>query len=942
MYVIKTQIAITMILCLWYGWSIGQEPVRVYPIPVEGVYGEGPVYELLRDQRGFLWVSCGAGVLKYDGYGFQKVYASPASTLFEDAQGNIWLGTFWGGLAYYSYTRGRFTEFDPEVYTALTKVKINAIAEDSSGNIWIATNGNGLLQYHPQNDSLLRCKEAFSQISKACITALYADTTHLWLGTQTGELISLEYRSHRFEQKIIADERFDNFSITGIQPGIGQDLWLATDGKGLWNVHLQKGTAEKWLNGNVPGKGPEANLVLSLIKDREQTLWVGTDGQGLIALHLPSLRYRRFQHQQGNSMSIASNTVYCITEDRQGQIWTGSKFGGVSLLKQEPPGIEYFPGGQSGAPVRVLSLFMDRHENTWVGTDGQGLYFSSKDGSVKHHFSMGNESMPGGYIHALEEDRRGYIWVATYQNGLHILSPGLSIHQQVNLETQSQPILANNHVTALLYDRHQYMWVASEGGLTLVNEELHVFRYFDKKELNCQYINSMYEDRKGNLWLATDNGLKQVLSSRTELTEMYRILEYPFPHDPEESPQSIIYSLTETPDGRLWLSRNGELYHFEPGTKSFHRYGETQGFTVQAYGLEADSEGNLWTNAYEGLCKFNPNTGAQQWFYAHDGLQGNKFFFRAHLKDQEGNLYFGGTNGYNKLNPILLEKQLKLPDLYITGITAKNKELPLSNTKTSGAMDTLELTYQQGEAFTIHFTGIYDLLATDFVYNYKLEPFMTNWVTAGPDHAAKFSDIPTGSYTFSLEAISISGKEKTKPLLLLVDISSRPWYTHPFILIVLSLLLFVSGLGYFVKSGSRAKGFEKKEDFSDEEKHLFHKPEVPDATKEIGETDKALLQTVHQLILQNLDNHDFDVTALLAEVPLSRTLFYQKIKSLTGYSASEYIILVRLQKGAELILTSEKTISEIAYEVGFANSGHFSTRFKKHFGLSPSLYRNTR
>lgn len=102
--------------------------------------------------------------------------------------------------------------------------------------------------------------------------------------------------------------------------------------------------------------------------------------------------------------------------------------------------------------------------------------------------------------------------------------------------------------------------------------------------------------------------------------------------------------------------------------------------------------------------------------------------------------------------------------------------------------------------------------------------------------------------------------------------------------------------------------------------------------------DKEFIEQVLKLIDENLANPEFNVEKLAARVYISRTLFYKKIKSITGYQPVELIRMMRLKKAAQYIETGEFTVSEVAYMVGYNDIRYFSTSFKKQFGVSPSQF----
>ena len=103
--------------------------------------------------------------------------------------------------------------------------------------------------------------------------------------------------------------------------------------------------------------------------------------------------------------------------------------------------------------------------------------------------------------------------------------------------------------------------------------------------------------------------------------------------------------------------------------------------------------------------------------------------------------------------------------------------------------------------------------------------------------------------------------------------------------------------------------------------------------------DKNFIRKSIEVIYKNLDNHKFTVDDLASELDMSTTLVYLKHKKLLNISAKRFIIMLRFKKAIDLMVRSDSTISEIAYEVGFSDPNYFSRSFKKIYNKTPSQYR---
>ena len=107
---------------------------------------------------------------------------------------------------------------------------------------------------------------------------------------------------------------------------------------------------------------------------------------------------------------------------------------------------------------------------------------------------------------------------------------------------------------------------------------------------------------------------------------------------------------------------------------------------------------------------------------------------------------------------------------------------------------------------------------------------------------------------------------------------------------------------------------------------------------EVKGNDELLMERVMKSINKNISNSDFNVDMLTQEVGISRAQLHRKMKEITGLSTSEFIRNIRLEQAARLLREQKINVTQVAYTVGFSNLAHFSTIFRKHFGVAPSEY----
>ncbi len=107
---------------------------------------------------------------------------------------------------------------------------------------------------------------------------------------------------------------------------------------------------------------------------------------------------------------------------------------------------------------------------------------------------------------------------------------------------------------------------------------------------------------------------------------------------------------------------------------------------------------------------------------------------------------------------------------------------------------------------------------------------------------------------------------------------------------------------------------------------------------EVRGNDEVLMERIMKCINKNISDSDFNVERLTQEVGISRVQLHRKMKEMTGISTSEFIRNIRLEQAARLLKEQKINVTQVAYTVGFSNLAHFSTIFRKHFGVAPSEY----
>jgi signal transduction histidine kinase/ActR/RegA family two-component response regulator len=224
------------------------------------------------------------------------------------------------------------------------------------------------------------------------------------------------------------------------------------------------------------------------------------------------------------------------------------------------------------------------------------------------------------------------------------------------------------------------------------------------------------------------------------------------PDDPSSLSHDTVMSVLQDHSGRLWISTAGGLNLFDPASESFTHYREADGLPNDfVYGALEDPDGNLWMSTNNGISKFTPESGEFRNYGPEDGVQSTEFMQGAYFQNEDGEMFFGGVNGFNIFDPEMVVDNLYIPPVVVTDFqlfnssVAPGSESPLQ-ASTSEA-DEITLDYEQ-DFFGFEFASMHYSAPSRNQYAYILEGLDRDWNYVGNRRYAGYTNVPPGSYTF--------------------------------------------------------------------------------------------------------------------------------------------------------------------------------------------------
>ncbi len=539
------------------------------------------IYTIHQDNDGYMWLGTGEGLCRFDGIKFSSlikgdsISSAYVTCSYKDGQGGVWFGHNDGSISFLK--NGIFHRINA---TSYFKSKVNAITGDDQNTIYAISQNEGIIKINQQHEIQFISTGLNNKLLYSL--ALY-NKNHLLLGTNDGLFFGNINDSTILVNKT---DGFPSTKVTCIIPSKTKDgFWIGTSMDGLF---LVRNTNTKQIE--VKNVGKTFNLenvnIQYLTHDRHHNLWIATFGNGAYKMSYSEKerKYNQIIHYNQNN-GLGSQYVKQIFEDKEGNIWFatyGSGLAGLIMkayeffdhedypLNNNALSIEkndsiYWVGGEKGLlkiipqpdgefnyllfdkknglpEDRVISLYIDKKNTLWAGTEQYGLYkkeqsqkyftqyfisdnslankvtditgddstlycathngvyvFNTKNNERKHYNTL--NGLPHNKINDICKKDNNTIYIATKSNGIYTLAgyEAFALESNVQLE-----------FTCLTIDQNGVLWAGTYGDGVFKFTSDSLVNYSKNRGLKSNYCYSIGQDAKGTIWVGHRLGLSRI------------------------------------------------------------------------------------------------------------------------------------------------------------------------------------------------------------------------------------------------------------------------------------------------------------------------------------------------------------------------------------------------------------------------------------------------
>jgi signal transduction histidine kinase/ligand-binding sensor domain-containing protein len=743
--------------------SISGQDYRILHWGIENGLSQGINQKIIRDSEGFVWATSYEGVNRFDGKTFRNLYSFPqkrnsikgteTTGLVEDSLHKIWIGSG-AGLNRYDPVTDSVITFSFGQSTAGSLQYIVPIAATEEEIICFDITG-AITGYH--------CKTFIRRLIAGNIRWYddYTNVNNSWLDKKKNQLWIPVAKGFACIDIYTGKTVYylSNLQINAILPDDAAGIFLLGTENGIieWNRTSGQINIVQTLQSTPLGK------VTCLAMDKMLNKWIGTEEHGLFIINADKTITRITKSNEQNSISGNKiNTIYC---DKTGIVWISVATNGIAQLIPGNRFIHYSEtrDTKNSLTSNVVRCFIeDAAGSIWIATQGGGINIFHP--SSRHFTSLTRNKLPGlpfDFIRFMVKDEKNRAWIGTEK--------GMCRIDMISLKTTSIDFtgINNQHFP----DPYIEQIIAFTGNSWLIATKEHGLFQLDKESVTARQLTIPGD--KHVFYTAFVNDLL-FISIWDDDPKIFSVKEGSWKAlNKSITGYTITYVVYDQPAKKYWIGTLKGLFEADENLNILHHYTRENGLSNHyIYAMTLDKQGLLWITTNRGLSQFNTRTRRFRVFTPADGLQGYEYNAKAAFQDSAGNLYFGGTNGFDIVRNAVRTwepepARFYIKDFLINNVVYSGKE----NIRDSGLV---YLPYT-GNNITIQ-TGIIDFTSSgNNKFRYKLEGTDTGWKTTDRDISINYSGLPPGNYTF-IAAAADNNNEWNENNTVLHFIIAKPWW----------------------------------------------------------------------------------------------------------------------------------------------------------------------
>ena len=752
---------------------------------------EAAVMTIAQDSTGFLWVGTQGGLARFDGYharSFLPNASDPAAlpdgyvrSLLPDVNGGMWIGSSSNGLVHFDAATETFRTWrpDPAGRTGPRSASVDALADAGDGRVWVGGDG-GLGLFDPATGTFAAIALGVRGPPPIVWSLLVDREGTLWVGTQDG----LYYRPAHAQQMRVFPLAAAPAIYSLYEDRAGR-IWEGSV-NAVFILDSARRSVRVLRSSATDGTSLAPGQQWSIIEVTPGVMWIGTDAALSIVDALTD-RVHRVESDPKNPGGLSAGRVLQFLRDRSGLIWLANHVGGLLAYNPFSRGLYELSAtrpeigfGEQGTPA-VLALSGTR---LWAGGFNGRLAEFRPPAVGSTVVRLPNRASAQTFL----PGTAGTLLIGSTA-GVCELDVGATDARC----PQGPSRLAGTSIYTMLQHGRQ-LWIGGSTGLwveDVVSGTVAPFPAGSAGVLPNSQVRVLYRDRRGRLWVGTENGLDRIDPSGRTVPFMFS------PRDPNSIGPGGMTSIIEDRRGRIWAGAAGGplnvLQENRDGTTRIRHLGLADGLPHENVdGLAEDASGRIWASTDKGIAQIDPDTLRARALGQADGVSEGAYWAGAVSQSSDGTMFFGGLEGISIVTPDATSDWSYAPPVVVSALQLGRRSVPAWKVNHGDA--TVELPADARD-IQVEFSALDYSAPQALRYEYKLDGFDRDWVDADAQHrVATYTHLSPGDYTLEVRGTNRVGTWSRH--VFRMGVHALPaWYETPWFRILIAMLLLLSAYG---------------------------------------------------------------------------------------------------------------------------------------------------
>jgi signal transduction histidine kinase/ligand-binding sensor domain-containing protein len=741
-----------------------QDDCTIKHYSVNDGLSQSSVYHFLEDRNGYMWIGTGNGLNRFDGYEFRifkndlqepgTISHSIIRTLHQAPDGKIWIGTD-AGINVFDSGKNNFFR-PPSVLFSTNNVSCT-ILKTGADKVYFYATGIGIAEYSVSNKSTRIIDKDDAEIHRL---NPYALTDHKFWFVNNNSLHSLDFITG--EKEIFPLVKGVNITAT-ILCVTDDERLIIHDEQGLSVFNTKTGIFEDISKNPVWSKFAHSNVGAISI-DHHKRYWLSVNGAGLYVFDRNGQFIKSYLDEKNSDNTLSSKkhivSLYC---DRNDNTWAGTDDAGffiVSLALQKFNLVNMHSGTGNIISSDFIKCFLKKGDLLWMGTFDKGInIINQKTGTItKYSCQVGDStSLCNNTISSIFEDLQGNIWIST-ESGINLYNPVKNNFHRIGF--QKGPIV-DNYSPFVFQKNDGSLWARQGHGLYNLIRTPECWKL--EKKFDTKAPSLMWQNKNGDCFLAyRSRGLELWRGNNTDT--LLDIMHWPgFLKDLKFN------CFWRDGTGNIWAATNAGLICMNQNYQFNRLYGIKEGLPDNfIYGILGDEQNRLWISTNKGLSCFNIRNKTFRNYTTADGLQSNEFNSGAFYKAADGEMFFGGINGFNRFYPERITDDPRPPLIKLISARMLDHEIDIQNAHPA-------IYHYDENSFAFEVSAIKFERPDGVTYAYWLEGAEKNWVFDGAKKNFRYNNLASGHYKLWARAANSDGIW-SRPELLYSFTILAPWW----------------------------------------------------------------------------------------------------------------------------------------------------------------------